>query len=58
MSDGQRFNLFVLCTDGVGIHSVSDKSYGTDFVVRGMVGVIRDDVVGNCRFSVYCKFRF
>ena len=58
MSDGHGFNLFILFTDGIGIQSVSEKSYGTEFVVRGVAGVVRDDVVSNCRFSVYCKFEF
>ena len=58
MSDGHGFNLFILFTDGIGIQSVREKSYGTEFVVREVVGAVRDDVVSNCRFSLYCKFQF
>jgi len=37
MSDGLRFDLFVMFTDGVGVQSVGEESYGTEFMARGML---------------------
>ena len=58
MSDGHGFCLFTLFTDGIGVQSVGEESYGTEFVVGGVARVVRDDMIGNCWFSVYCKFEF
>ena len=58
MSDGLRFDLFALFTDGVGIQSVGEETYGTEFMARGVAGIVWDDVVGNSRFSVHCKVEF
>ena len=55
MSDGLRFDLFVVFTDGIGVQSVGEESYGAEFMARGMTGIIWDDVVGDSWFSVHCK---
>ena len=58
MSDGYGFYLFTLFTDRVSVQPISEESYGTEFVTGGVAGVVRDDVICGCRFSVYCKFEF
>ena len=55
MSDGLRFNLFAMFTDGVGVQSVGEESYGTEFMARGVAGIIWDDVVSNSWFLIHCK---